>query len=215
MKHGSNDTKIFIILSQAWYAAANLAPPCEIIDEVRFALLAPKQGNTSEMAIQWINLNGNPPAKLVVYDDAWNALAAFPDVIQQLGEIGKKVPTPDDIASILKKCGFVDATPRERATAPLKESTFIPTAKGDFGLSCADLEKKHGAEHQDFTRADWEQDVSGWNTSLGYWAWVLHNIESHYFDECDHCKAQETDKHYVENIGYVCPTCAQEFNAKT
>jgi hypothetical protein len=41
------------------------------------------------------------------------------------------------------------------------------------------LEAKYGSEHPEWLRADWQQDVANGDTKLGYWDWVLHNIESH------------------------------------
>lgn len=41
------------------------------------------------------------------------------------------------------------------------------------------LETQYGYEHPDWLRADWQQDVNNGDTKIGYWDWVLHNIESH------------------------------------
>ncbi len=62
---------------------------------------------------------------------------------------------------------------------------FSQTAEGDFGLSLAQLEAKYSSgdawgQHPDYPREDWQYDVSNGDTRLGYWEWVLHNVESHY-----------------------------------
>jgi len=33
--------------------------------------------------------------------------------------------------------------------------------------------------HEEYTREEWCDDVRGGNTQLGYWDWVIHNLESH------------------------------------
>lgn len=33
-------------------------------------------------------------------------------------------------------------------------------------------------EDADFTRSDWKNDVSNGDTQLGYYDWVIHNLES-------------------------------------
>ena len=34
-------------------------------------------------------------------------------------------------------------------------------------------------EDSDFSREDWKNDVASGDTQLGYFDWVIHNIESH------------------------------------
>jgi hypothetical protein len=71
-----------------------------------------------------------------------------------------------------------------------------------------DLEARWGNEHDWYTRADWQLDVSKGDTKLGYWEWVEHNIESHGGDEahCDKCGEPAMD----DGEGYdgMCGNCA-------
>jgi len=78
---------------------------------------------------------------------------------------------------------------------------------GDFGLTMSALEAKHGAEHPTYTQEDWRSEVACGDTRLGYWEWVLHNVESHYYDDCDLCGENENDKIFLADVGYVCPSC--------
>lgn len=78
----------------------------------------------------------------------------------------------------------------------------------DFGRSADELEARYGAEHPSFTREDWQQDVAKGDTRLGYWAWVMHNVESKYHDGCDECGTDECNKVYVADRGYLCKDCA-------
>jgi hypothetical protein len=34
-------------------------------------------------------------------------------------------------------------------------------------------------EDKDYPRADWKAEVVAWDTQLGYFDWVIHQIESH------------------------------------
>ena len=97
------------------------------------------------------------------------------------------------------------------AAETLYRNTMRDNAKaqeGDFGLTPDKLEEKYHPEHPFFDRDDWRQEVHGGDTKLGYWEWVMHNIESHYFDPCESCGAKDCDKEYVEDEGMVCSCCA-------
>jgi hypothetical protein len=60
---------------------------------------------------------------------------------------------------------------------------------GEWAMKQAveEVEAKWGAEHPHYTREDWQNDVSRGDTKLGYWEWVVHNIESH-GGEDEHCE---------------------------
>lgn len=45
-------------------------------------------------------------------------------------------------------------------------------------LTADNLEAEFGQEHPDWPIADWRQDVFSGDTKLGYWLWVLHNVEA-------------------------------------
>jgi hypothetical protein len=38
--------------------------------------------------------------------------------------------------------------------------------------------------HEEYTREEWKDDVQAGDTQLGYWDWVIHNLESH--EEAEH-----------------------------
>ena len=54
-----------------------------------------------------------------------------------------------------------------RQKARIKEATF---ARDNASWEYADL---------DYPREDWKNDVAAGDTQLGYFDWVIHNIESH------------------------------------
>jgi hypothetical protein len=49
-----------------------------------------------------------------------------------------------------------------------------------------DLKSRWGEQHGWYTQADWHHDAAAGDTKLGYWDWVMHNIESHGGEE-EHC----------------------------
>ena len=82
---------------------------------------------------------------------------------------------------------------------------------GDFGLTVKQLRDKYGPYgHPHYIGEDWLDDVSNGDTVLGYWEWVLHNVESHYGDACEHCGKSQCDKVYVPDLGMVCRKCAAD-----
>ena len=40
------------------------------------------------------------------------------------------------------------------------------------------FEAKYDQEHPDWPRTEWQHDVANFDTKLGYWEWVAHNVES-------------------------------------
>jgi len=79
--------------------------------------------------------------------------------------------------------------------------------KGDFGLTQEQLEAKHGKEHHDHPRDEWRDEVRKGDTQLGYWDWVLRQVESHYSGDCDQCGKRDCDKTFA-NSELICQECA-------
>ena len=82
------------------------------------------------------------------------------------------------------------------------------SSKGDFGLTSEQLRRKYTPEHSSYGREDWRLETSAGDTCLGYWEWVLHNVESSYYDPCDNCEKEECDKTFVPDWGFVCEECS-------
>jgi hypothetical protein len=106
----------FTILSQSWYANANLRS-ANFVDDVIFGLydndVKPGQ-TTGEMSIKWYELGGKIVPRLECFDDAWKTLSEFTDVITMLAAKDNQNITPDKVAEILLSRGFIDRTVRER-----------------------------------------------------------------------------------------------------
>lgn len=110
MKNHDGDKRQFYHLSKAWYAAANLTNP-DILDEITIGFFSPDGGTSGEFVIRWRKLGDSFAARLEAFDDSWDALSNFKDLIDKLAELDETNPTPDEIAALLVECGIEDATP--------------------------------------------------------------------------------------------------------
>ena len=109
MKDHSGRERAFIWSSRAWYAQSVING-----DEVMFGMYARDGGTSGEMGMRWIELGNKKVPRLEVFDDAWDVLAMFTDLIQVLGEHDNKNITPQEFVDILKSCNFSDFTEYER-----------------------------------------------------------------------------------------------------
>jgi hypothetical protein len=121
-KNHEGTLKQYILGSEAWYNKEPLKVGREV-DDVAFGYYYPNGGTSGEMGMRWYNLgtkwDGNEQVPLIAprlecYNDAWDALFRFQDVLQAMAEIDNIDITPKQFCQILENCGFVDATPRER-----------------------------------------------------------------------------------------------------
>ena len=79
--------------------------------EITFGMYHKDGGTTGEMSVVWEEIADRTVPRLMVFDDAWDALASFTDLIQRLGEADDKKITEEEFAAILAECGFKDLTP--------------------------------------------------------------------------------------------------------
>ena len=109
MKNHEGAHKGFVHLARSWYSSS--AARCGgIVDEVMFGFYYEDGGTSGEIAMTWDKLGGKIVPQLQVYDDAWNALGEFKDVIDMMAEVdGENIP-PNKFCEILLACGFQDDT---------------------------------------------------------------------------------------------------------
>ena len=55
------------------------------------------------------------------------------------------------------------------------------TTDQDFGLDAVQLEAKYDDEHPTYAKQHWRDEVENQDTKLGYWEWVLHQVEMNYY----------------------------------
>jgi len=132
-KHAECNRKFFH-LSRAWYGKANLEHRRNCVDEILIGMYHPERGATGEFTIQWTELAGSLAPLLCVYDDAWDALWQFRDVLEALTEIDGQNAPPDKICELLVSCGVEDATPVESPYGePAKDRLYEKPTSAAYG----------------------------------------------------------------------------------
>ena len=105
----------FYHLSEAWYADAILTNRYDgLIDEVLIGFYGPDgdQGTSGEFAVKWEHLGGKLAPQLCVYDDAWEALSHFSDLLAEMAKLDSGSPSPTEFCELLTRLGIKDLTPR-------------------------------------------------------------------------------------------------------
>ena len=97
--------------SEAWYSKMEGAYPHD--KEVMFGWYVPNEGTTGEMGMRWHELGNNSVPRLEVFNDAWNALFTFADVLEALADCDGENITPKQFCELLLSLGFVDITKYE------------------------------------------------------------------------------------------------------
>ncbi len=90
--------------------------PDGVRDQVMFGYYG--SGTSGEMAMRWIELGGRVVPRLEVYDDAWDALATFTELLRVMALSDGQNITPATFCSLLLSCGFEDMTQRTNLDAP-------------------------------------------------------------------------------------------------
>lgn len=86
-------------------------------DQVMFGMYAKDGGTDGEMTMRWIKLDSNNVPRLEIFDDAWETLASFGDLICTLAKHDDQNITPEEFVAILKAHGFEDFTPYDNPYA--------------------------------------------------------------------------------------------------
>lgn len=102
----------------AWYAASMGGTD----PMVSIGFYHPQGGSSGEFSIEWIELAGRREPRLQVFDDAWDALQHFGDVLARLAALDVRRPKPwlpppppatvEQICKLLLECGLQDLTQR-------------------------------------------------------------------------------------------------------
>ena len=108
MKDHSNCRRAFIWDSRAYYGKYFEG------ESVTFGMFAPGGGTSGEMSMKWIWLGGENVPMLQVFNDAWDVLSTFGDLIARLAEVDSKRITAQEFVDILLECDFIDDTKYEK-----------------------------------------------------------------------------------------------------
>jgi hypothetical protein len=80
---------------------------------VMFGMYHPEGGSSGEMKMEWVDIGSKKTPQLQVFDDAWDALGLFPDLITELATLDSKDINDDEFCIVLDRLGFKDITPYE------------------------------------------------------------------------------------------------------
>ena len=100
----------FIHTGRAWYGESALLHQ-RVIDEIMIGMYHSEGGTSGEFAVRWSELAGRAVPMLCVFDDAWDALQMFRDVLEAMARVDDQNVTPDQFCELLSACGVKDATP--------------------------------------------------------------------------------------------------------
>jgi hypothetical protein len=100
----------FVHLSRAWYGEANLRQ-VTFIDQINIGLYSDSGQIGGEIVITWCVIGTAVCPRLECFDDAWENLAFFSELIKTMAEVDNKCVTPDKFRELLLSCGFEDMTP--------------------------------------------------------------------------------------------------------
>jgi hypothetical protein len=82
----------------------------DFIDEINLGFYDDDGGTTGEFCFRWVMLGNKPVPKIVAFDDSWDALWQFRDVLEKLAVLDDTNPTPGTIRSLLTSLGVEDTT---------------------------------------------------------------------------------------------------------
>lgn len=107
--------RAFYHLSEAWYADANLWN-AGYTDEVMIGFYGANgdEGTSGEFGVRWKQLGSHVTPRLEVYDDSWETLTHFKDVLEAMAEVDGEDITPRDFCQMLLSHGLKDLTLRTR-----------------------------------------------------------------------------------------------------
>ena len=112
MKDHSECKRQFIQLSRAWYASA-----CQVnsekVDRVNIGFYHPEGGTTGEFEVSWEYLGNRLVPSITAFDDAWDALIHFSDLLSAMAELDNQNVPPDEFCQLLVQLGIEDCTPTE------------------------------------------------------------------------------------------------------
>jgi len=92
--------------SKAWYAKAN----SEDRTSITMGMYRPDGRTNGEVLVEWQELGGNQCAILKVFEDSWNVLSLFNDLIHRMGQVDSELIQEEDFCKLLNECGFTDLT---------------------------------------------------------------------------------------------------------
>lgn len=106
--------KTFVITQEAWYAKMDHTRDLYKDPEIMITERAKGGGCHFEFKIRWVNLGDRRSPRIEMFNDSWMAFGRYPELFRKFKLLQNKDVHMQEMATILKKLGFKDATERER-----------------------------------------------------------------------------------------------------
>ena len=102
--------------SKAWYSHV-----LEGRIDVSIGMYHPEGGTSGEFMVEWVSLGDNRPtnARLKSFDDSWNALWLFKDLLQIMSGLDDQNIQEPEFCEILESLGIIDITEYEHGKSKL------------------------------------------------------------------------------------------------
>lgn len=100
----------FIVFSESWYG--EIQREYGMLDEIVVGMYHPEGGTTGEFCIRWTMLGDKVTPKLEVFNDAWDALQRFGDMLAWMASVDSQHISPQAFAEALRGIGIKDFTQR-------------------------------------------------------------------------------------------------------
>lgn len=102
-------------LSKSWHGPYTLAhSKRNLVDEIMIGMYDVEEGGTTgEFSVEWNRLGDRVVPQLKVYDDAWDALLEFQDMLEAMKLHDDKTISPDEFCDILEDCDIINMTSTE------------------------------------------------------------------------------------------------------
>lgn len=111
MKDHEGCKRAYIRSSKAFYAKTF---PNEKINVV-IGMYHPDGGTSGAFEVEWVDLGSHELcARLKCFDDAWDALAQFKDLLHKMAELDDQNIQEPEFCSVLDELGIIDITEYEQ-----------------------------------------------------------------------------------------------------
>lgn len=113
--------------SKAWYATEKDKHEPRI--EFGFYHKDGHRGTIGEMSMCWKYLNDKMVPYLYAFDDSWEVLSTFTDLLKEMFQWDNKNITEEQFVQLLNQTGFTDLTPYHQNLKPGKQPRTIISSK--------------------------------------------------------------------------------------
>jgi len=104
--------RAFTVRSQEWYAKC--IDDQERLEEITIGMFDSAGGSTGNFTVYWTFIAQQAVPRLEAFDDSWNALWQFKDLLEWMASLDAvgRTPTPEIFIAKLKSLKILDRTTR-------------------------------------------------------------------------------------------------------